>query len=105
LLIVKLITLVVVLIELEMLVYNYKKHVEDIHLLLLVVLRHQLRHFAFLTQRIINVLLLPQPLLVKQYILDMVITMMLIAVNLNLGVQLIQQIMDVLRELVSIIKE
>jgi hypothetical protein len=34
----------------------------------------------------------------------MVITMMLIAVNINLGAQLIQQIMDVFRELVSIIK-
>jgi hypothetical protein len=34
----------------------------------------------------------------------MAITMMLIAVNLNLGAQLIQKIMDVLRELVSIIK-
>jgi hypothetical protein len=63
--IVKLITLVVVLIEMEILVYNYKKHVEDIHLLLLVVLRLQILNFVFLIQRIIHVLLLPQPLLVK----------------------------------------
>jgi hypothetical protein len=89
--IVKLITLVAVLIELEMLVYNYKQHVEDIHLLLLVVLKHQLRHFVLLIKLIQHVLSLQQQQLVKLYILELglEIIMMQIVTNLRLVALLI----------------
>jgi hypothetical protein len=72
-----------------MLVFNYKLLVEDIHLLLLVVYRHLLQHFAFqLVQLRLHVLLLQLLLLVKQFILELDITLMLIAINSRLVAQL-----------------
>jgi hypothetical protein len=88
--IVKHIILVAVLIELEMLVYNCKQHVEVIHLLLLVVFRHQLQHIVFqLLLLIPHVRLLQLLLLVKLFILALEIIAMQIVTDLRLVALLI----------------
>jgi len=101
LLIVKHTIVVVVLIELEMLVFNYKLLVEVILVQLLLDAHTSLQHhFALLIKLITHVLLLQLQQLVKLFILELEITVIQIAINSRLDVLLMDQL--VLQELVLI---